>query len=68
VLTDTVNKTLTVGSPSDTTKKYVLHYLVNDDRILLKGVWMNDTIEVLMNKYDLNNYQLHKEKFTWIKE
>jgi len=29
---------------------------------------VKDSIEVLMNNYDLNNYLLYKEKFTWITE
>ena len=64
---DTVKQTLSIGSQSDTTENYLFHYLLPDrDHILLKGVWKKDSIEVLMNKYDLRNYLLHREKFTWI--
>ena len=31
--------------------------------ILLKDLWKRDRIKLLMNKYDLNNYLLHRKKF-----
>jgi hypothetical protein len=66
VKADTVKKTISIQSQSDTTQSYLLHYLMQRDDILLKGIWGKDSIEVLMNKYDLNNYLLYREKFTWI--
>ena len=64
---DTVKQSLNIISQSDTTEKYLFHYLLPDqDKLLLKGIWKKDSIEVLMHKYDLNNYLLHREKFTWI--
>ncbi len=64
---DTVKQVLNIQSRSDTSEKYLLHYFMQDgDHILIKGLWKKDSIEVLMNKYDLNNYLLHKEKFKWI--
>jgi hypothetical protein len=66
---DTINNILKMQSQADTLKNYLLHYATpNENEILLKGRWEKDSIEVLMNKYDLDNYLLHREKFTWINE
>jgi hypothetical protein len=67
VQADTVKQILRMQSRSDTAQKYSLHYFMPDsDHILFKGLWEKDSIEVLMNKYDLNSFLLHKEKFKWI--
>jgi hypothetical protein len=67
VKADTVKRIISVQSSEDTTESYMFHYLLpNDSSLLLKGIWKRDSIEVLLNKYDLNNYLLHREKFTWI--
>jgi hypothetical protein len=64
---DTVKQILNMESRADTAEKYLLHYFIPDeDHIFIKGLWKNDNIEVLMKKYDLNNYVLYKEKFKWI--
>jgi hypothetical protein len=66
---DTVKKIIRVQAQSDTTENYSLHYfLQNNNDILLNGFYKKDSIEVLMNKYDLNNYLLYREKFKWITE
>lgn len=67
--TDTVKQILKINSLNDTTEKYSFNYNKPDvGHLLLKGIWKKDSIEVLMEKYDLNNYLLHKERFTWINE
>ena len=67
ILADTAKSILKIQSFTDITEKYFLHYIVQDgDHLLLKGRFKQDSIETLMRKYDLNNYLLHKEKFTWI--
>ena len=69
IQTDSIKKILTLKSNSDTTEKYFLHYYIQDrDHLLLKGKFRQENIETLMSRYDLNNYLLHKEKFTWIKD
>jgi uncharacterized membrane protein YphA (DoxX/SURF4 family) len=66
---DTIKKIMSIQSQSDSTEKYLFHYsLQNNRNILLKGFYKKDSIEVLMNKFDLNNYLLYKEKFKWISE
>jgi len=69
ITVDTVKQILSVQSQADTTEKYSLQYFLPDSSHLrLEGLWKKDSIKVLMSKYDLNNYLLHREKFTWIKE
>jgi hypothetical protein len=64
---DTLKRTVSMRSITDTTEKYLFNYFVPDiNHILLKGQWQKDAIQVLMTKYDLNNYLLHREKFRWI--
>jgi hypothetical protein len=67
--TDTAKRMLSIQSLTDTTKKYSFSYIVPDStHIVLKGRWNSDSLEVLMTKYDLNNYMLYREKFKWITE
>jgi hypothetical protein len=64
--TDTVNHFLNIKSERDSSR--FQYFLPDPNHILIKGSWRNDSIEVLMNKFDLDNYLLHKEKFKWIDE
>jgi len=65
--TNAGKRILTIQSLTDTTEKYFFNYVIPDStHILLRGRWNNDSLEVLMTKYDLNNYLLHREKFEWI--
>jgi hypothetical protein len=64
---DTIKRTLNVRSKKDTTKKYMFNYFLPDTiHIFFRGRWSDDSIRVLMSKYDLNNYLLHRERFKWI--
>jgi len=64
---DTLQQKLHLKISSDTLKQFFFHYAIkNNNQILFKGLWQKDSIEVLMHKYDLNNFLLHKEKFRWI--
>jgi hypothetical protein len=66
---DTIKKLISIQPQIDTSENYTLHYSIRKDScMVLNGIWKTDSIEVLMNKYDLNNYLLHREKFTWITE
>jgi hypothetical protein len=65
--TDTAKRMISIQSLPDTTKKYFFSYSRPDSiHLILKGRWNRDSLEVLMTKYDLNNYLLHREKFKWI--
>ena len=67
--TDTTKFTLSIQPGTDSTEKYLFHYVIPDtSHLFLKGRWQGDSIEVLMSKYDLNNYLLHREGFKWIKD
>ena len=63
---DTIKKIINIRSKADSSEKYSLNYFENGNNILFRGKWKQDSIEVLMRKYDLNSYLLHREKFTWI--
>ena len=64
---DTIKKMITIQSASDSNVKYSFDYSALDEKHLyLKGLWARDSIKVSLNKYDLDNYLLHKEKFKWI--
>jgi hypothetical protein len=57
--TDTAKRMLSIQSLTDTTEKYFFSYIIPDlTHIVLKGRWNSDSLEVLMTKYDLNNYLL----------
>lgn len=64
---DTINKMIQIKSFRDTAVNYHFKYSEQDpSRILIKGMWKTDSIEVMVKKYDLNNYRLHRTKFKWI--
>jgi len=64
---DTVKKTIRIRSSRDTMVNYQFSYSEPDtSHILIKGMWKTDTIEVMMKKYDLNNYRLYRTTFKWI--
>lgn len=66
---DTAKRMLIIQSLKDTTEKYFFGYAIPDSaHLVLKGRWKNDSLEVLMAKYDLNNYLLYSENFKWISE
>ena len=66
---DTATQILKLNAINDTTQRFSFNYFKSDtERLLLKGIWKGDTLEILASKYDLDNYLLHKEKFTWINE
>jgi hypothetical protein len=69
IITDSVKRSISIQSLTDTTEKYYFSYTIPDSmHIVLKGRWNRDSLEVLMTKYDLNRYLLHREKFKWIDE
>ena len=69
IIADTLKHNLQINSTHDTTEKYSFHYTIPDStHLFITGIWKKDSIEVLMDKYDLNNFLLHREKFIWINE
>jgi hypothetical protein len=66
VITDTTKRILKMQS-ADSSEKYSFAYFIPDiNHMLIKGLWKKDSIQVLLIKYDLDNFVLHKEKFKWI--
>ena len=64
---DTSKRMLSFQSLTDTTEKYSFSYIIPDStHIVLRGRWNSDSLELLMTKYDLNNFLLYREKFKWI--
>jgi hypothetical protein len=62
--TDTINKTIIFHHLDDSTKKFQFRYTQPDTaHLLLKGKWQQDSIEVMMHMFSLDNYLLQKEKF-----
>ena len=45
---------------------FMVYSMPDINHLYLTGKWKDDSIKVLMNKYDLNNYPLYREKFQWI--
>jgi len=45
---------------------YMVYSMTDTNHLYLAGKWKDDSIKVSMNKYDLNNYPLHRDKFQWI--
>ena len=43
----------------------MLYSLPDSTHLFLKGIWKKDSIQVMMKKYDLNNYLLYRSKFYW---
>jgi hypothetical protein len=68
--TDTVAKRITVFSYSDTTaKSYFAYSFRGKDTLLLHGQWKNnDSLTVVMKKYDLKNFLLINRGFHFINE
>ena len=43
----------------------MVYSLPDSGHLFLKGIWKNDSIQVMMKKYDLNNYLLYRTKSDW---
>ena len=66
---DTLKHILKLQPETDTSRQMIFQYSIpSKDLLLLKGTWDKDSVEILMTKYDLNNYQLYREKFKWISD
>ena len=61
---DTLQKTIQFEIKKDSLR---LSWTCPDsNHLFFSGKWKNDSIKVMMKKYDLNNYPLYREKFQWI--
>jgi flagellar basal body-associated protein FliL len=67
--TDTVKKEIVLYIFGDTLHKGRFAYTMPEkDMLAIKGVWKNDTFDIMMKKYDLNNFRLVSRGFNWINE
>lgn len=67
VFVDTSKYLLRIQPRDDSSQSHLFHFSFPDTTLmLLKGRWSHDSLEILLKKYDLNNYLLHKEGFKWI--
>ena len=61
VQVDTVQKTIQFQVMKDSLK---LNWSYTDStHLFFSGKWRDDSIQVMMKEYDLNNYPLHREKY-----
>jgi len=61
---DTLQKTIQFEIKKDSLR---LSWTCPDsNHLFLAGKWKSDSVQVIMKKYDLNNYPLHRAKFKWI--
>jgi hypothetical protein len=66
---DTVKKTLSLYVKTDTAKKSMLAYsIIGKDSLLLSGVWFNDSVTMMLKKYDDANFLLINHGFHFIHE
>ena len=63
---DTLQKTIQFQIRKDTLN--MAWSLPDANHLHLAGKWKNESIKVMMKKYDLNNYPLHRERFQWISD
>jgi len=61
---DTIQKTIHFKLKKDSLK--MAWSQPDSNHLFLAGKWKDDSIKVMMKKYDLNNYPLHRAKFQWI--
>lgn len=66
---DTVHHTLTLFRAADTTKKYHFTYrFPKKDSLVLEGAWKGDSVQISLQRYDLQNFLLVRRGFNWINE
>ncbi|UZR98059.1 hypothetical protein [Chondrinema litorale] len=65
---DTLKKQYTFSSRQDTVNKYLVNYKRVDDELFLDGVIEGDTLYVVLQSYDLENFGLLNRGFNWVNE
>jgi len=66
---DTSNKWATFISTSDSTDRFTLQYQQPDlDHLVFAGAMRNDSIRILMRRFDINKFPLVNTGFHWINE
>ncbi|MES2265556.1 MAG: hypothetical protein V4520_02270 [Bacteroidota bacterium] len=66
---DTVKRTIVLNSYTDTiTKAYYTYTQPKKDILFFKGKFKNDSLNITLKKYDLNNFRLINRGFHWVNE
>lgn len=61
---DTTNHVLRIQSLADTANAYTFHFeRPSEDQLFLEGKWRNDSIQVYLTRYDLQNFKLNSDRF-----
>lgn len=64
---DSTNKKLILISPNDKTKKYLLNYSVPEqNKLILSGNWNSKQVVVELDKLDIENFLLIKDRIQWV--
>jgi uncharacterized membrane protein YphA (DoxX/SURF4 family) len=67
VNTDTFKKEIVMHGEKDTLDKYTFTYsLPKADVLVIRGKWHDDSLEIKLQKYDLNKFLLINRSFHWI--
>ena len=69
VTIDTMQKQLVISTYSDTTNKSFLKYsFTTKDTLLLTGKLKQDTVQIVLSKYDIKKFTLVNRGFHWVNE
>ena len=64
---DTLKRTITIFSNTDTlNKSFLTYHQPEKDILILEGKWKGDSVFVRMKKFDINNFRLVSWKMRWI--
>jgi len=64
---DTVKHRITLYVKTDTAGKYTFNYSrPATGRLLLRGKWHSDSLQIELQEYDINKFPLLRDRFRWI--
>ena len=67
-ITDTISKSVSISSGTDTIIKSTLFYRADSAYLTLTGKLKNDSVFIRLKKYDINKFRLVNRGFHWINE
>lgn len=66
---DTAKHTITIHTNADTVHKYQFTYTLTRQGVLtMKGKWKEDSLHLVMQRFDLKKFRLMQGKFRWVNE
>ena len=67
--TDSVHRNIKIGRKGDSTNQFLFSYDKPDSmQLILTGRWQKDSLTILLQKQDINQYLLLNRGFHWINE